>query len=157
MSFLVLGLGSNLGNSHETIRLAIAQLNSCFGKYIEVSCLFQSESFGEIIQPDYLNLIVVYDVNNKNPMQCLNECQRIENELGRIRKEKWGPRTIDIDILFYDQLFVNTPNLTIPHPHINDRSFVVEPLSQLLIFENLKLFYHFNSTFSTKSINLGPL
>ncbi|EQC43200.1 2-amino-4-hydroxy-6-hydroxymethyldihydropteridine diphosphokinase [Bacteriovorax sp. Seq25_V] len=157
MSKLVLGLGSNQGNSREILKDAISSLDKKFGPYSEISKLFQSESFGHIPQPDYLNLCVVYEVNNKSPHDCLQLCQQTELSLGRVRLEKWGPRTIDIDILFFDDIVLEDTDLILPHPHINDRSFVVEPLSQLSIFSNLKLFYHFNDTFTTKSTCIGFL
>ena len=66
-----------------------------------------------------------------NPQKLLKKCQAIENKLGRERKEKWGARTIDIDILFYDDLVLNEENLIIPHPYIAEREFVLKPLNEI--------------------------
>ena len=82
-------------------------------------------------QPDFLNMVIQVDTKLP-PKELLNTCLSIEKELGRIRKEKWGERIIDIDILYYHDLVVNEEDLTIPHPFIQERDFVLQPLKEIL-------------------------
>lgn len=156
--FLVLGLGSNLNNRRQNLIDAVIELNSSFGHFIELSDVYESEPYGPVAQSHFLNLVVVYKVNNDiEPQRILDQCLAIEEKLGRKREIKWGPRTIDIDLLFLDDLYLHGPTLTLPHPQINKRSFVIFPLRQLVIFNRLKRFFTFNESFTTKSINIGPL
>ena len=148
---LVLALGSNLGNKEENLTNAISELSKNFGAPISISNIYCSEPFGKIEQDDFLNICIEFGPSHISPLKTLQKCLEIEERMGRVRKIKWGPRIIDIDILYYDDKTINEENLTIPHPHINDRSFVVLPLSELTIFKELSKRFTYNSQFSTES------
>ncbi|MCC7050221.1 MAG: 2-amino-4-hydroxy-6-hydroxymethyldihydropteridine diphosphokinase [Bacteroidia bacterium] len=131
MALVVLGFGSNLGNRQETIerayRLVEQQLNAALTK----SSFYETEPWGNTQQPTFINS-VAYANTLINPEELLDSLLKIEETLGRKRTKKWGPRTIDIDFLFYNDLKINTPNLILPHPYIAERRFVLEPLAEIL-------------------------
>lgn len=124
-----LSLGSNVGNREENLREAMRRLESA-GRIASVSAFYETEPVEFIDQPWFVNCAVAIEVD-KTPMQLLCELLRIEQEMGRERIQKKGPRTIDMDILLYDELIVNTSDLTIPHPAMQQRSFVLEPLAEI--------------------------
>lgn len=126
-----IGLGSNLGDSTQEIlraRDAIAALPST--QYIELSPLYRSIPVGPPGQPDYINAAAKV-VTRLCPTDLLKALQAIEDRQLRVRQERWGPRTIDLDILLFDDLVVASTQLTIPHPHMTERNFVLIPLQQL--------------------------
>ena len=125
-----IALGSNLGNSLDTLNSSLTVLNSNPGiNFIAVSSWYQTKPIGPP-QPNYLNGCAILDVK-QTPEELLVLLQAIELQFGRIRQEKWGARTLDLDILLYDDLIINTPNLTIPHPRMNERAFVLVPLAEI--------------------------
>ena len=132
MPLCLLGLGSNLGDSARTLDEALARL----GRLPEVELLRRSRSLqtspvgGPPRQSDYLNAAALVSTS-LSPQALLIACQKIENELGRRRIEHWGPRTIDLDLLLYDDLVLNSPELTIPHPRMAERRFVLEPAAEI--------------------------
>lgn len=97
------------------------------GNLIQISPLYITKAWGKTDQPDFLNQ-VLYVETLFTPLMVFQKIQAIEKQLGRIRYEKWGPRSIDIDILFYDTDIIQTPSLHIPHPEIPNRNFVLKPL-----------------------------
>ncbi len=126
-----LGIGSNLGNREKYIASAIKHLSQ--DPEIEVlqkSKLLKTEPYGNIYQPSFLNCVIKIETTS-SPKQLLKCCMKIENELGRIRKEKWGPRNIDIDILFYNDRILNKPDLIIPHPDLHNREFLLKSLNEI--------------------------
>ena len=125
-----IALGSNLGNSLDTLNSSLTVLDSNPGiNFIAVSSWYQTKPIGPP-QPNYLNGCAILDVK-QTPEELLVLLQAIELQFGRIRREKWGARTLDLDILLYDDLIINTPNLTIPHPRMNERAFVLVPLAEI--------------------------
>lgn len=125
------GLGSNLGDSTREIlraRDAIAALPST--QYIELSPLYRSSPLGPQGQPDYINAAAKV-ITRLPPTDLLKALQAIEDQQLRVRQERWGPRTIDLDILLFDDLVVASTQLTIPHPHMTERNFVLIPLQTL--------------------------
>lgn len=127
-----LGLGSNLGDREAYIRAGLAALNSLANVDVaSVSGLYCSKAWGKRDQPDFLNLVARIETGLQ-PEPLLNECKRIERLAGRTAGERWGPRVLDIDILLYDNIEVNTPRLTVPHPRMWVRAFVLMPLAELL-------------------------
>ena len=126
-----IGLGSNLGNRKENINKAIELLKNTKGiKIIKTSSIIETEPYGKTDQPNFLNCVI--EINTEiNPEHLLEICNKIENELGRIRKEKWGPRTIDLDILFIDDFVIRTPDLVVPHPEVHLRNFVLTSLMEI--------------------------
>ena len=133
-----LGLGTNLGNKLENIKNALDGLRKEFGKPIRVSSIYESEAWGFKSPDSFLNLVVGYNII-LNPSETLDICLSVEKKLGR--KEKTGndyeSRIIDIDILFFGDLTINQNNLTIPHPLIKKRLFVLEPLLEICNDENI--------------------
>lgn len=126
-----LGLGSNLGDRTEYIRLAIERIkNSLYFSDVLWSELIETSPVGYAQQPDFINCAVKLETELP-PEELLNELHKIELELGRKREIKWGPRTIDIDILFYGDRVVQKPGLLIPHPELHKRIFVLKPLLEL--------------------------
>ena len=130
LQMVYLLLGSNLGNRKEILDKAINLLSQKVGVVILQSKDYETAPWGVTNQPDFLNLVVSIQTRIK-PLQILEITQSIENQLGRIRKEKWGARLIDIDILFYGDEILDEPNLKIPHPLLQERDFALSPLAEI--------------------------
>jgi 2-amino-4-hydroxy-6-hydroxymethyldihydropteridine diphosphokinase len=130
MSQCAIALGSNLGNSQKTLEDAIAVLTSTpVINFLAVSSWYQTKPIGPP-QPDYLNGCATFDVQ-QTPEELLVLLQAIELQFGRVRTEKWGARSLDLDLLLYGNLIINTPNLILPHPRMNERAFVLVPLAEI--------------------------
>ncbi len=126
-----LSLGSNMGDRMAYIRQGIQELDalsSC--KVCEQSQVIETEPYGDVEQGPFLNCAVHIETI-LNPQQLLEELHSIEAHAGRTRDIHWGPRTLDLDILFYDSQIVHTPQLTIPHPDLQNRMFVLKPLHEI--------------------------
>lgn len=125
-----IALGSNLGDSLAILNHAIATLANTPGIQIQAtSSWYKTKPVGPI-QPDYLNGCVTLQVE-MIPELLLSILLKIEQEFGRVRQEKWGARTLDLDILLYGDKIIQTPNLEIPHPRMCDRAFVLVPLAEI--------------------------
>lgn len=127
------GLGANLGDREDTIRRAVALLSGTDGvSVVGVSGLRETEPWGPVEQPRYLNGALAVETD-LDPRALLDVLLEIERSLGRVRveEERWGPRTIDLDLLLHDELVVDEPGLTVPHPLLHERRFVLEPLVEL--------------------------
>lgn len=130
MNTTFLLLGSNLGDSKGYIADAIHLIEQEVGTVYRQSSLYQTASWGRIDQPDFINQAI--EVRTKlSPVQLLKSILGIEQKLGRRRDEKWGSRTIDIDILLYDDLIIDLPELKIPHPFLPERRFAILPLYEI--------------------------
>jgi 2-amino-4-hydroxy-6-hydroxymethyldihydropteridine diphosphokinase len=126
-----LGLGTNMGDRAGNIAQAISLLTrSGKVRLAAVSRLYKSPPWGVIEQEPFLNACIAVKTD-LTPHQLLSACQSVENEMGRVRKQKWGPRLIDVDILTYRDCHVNEPDLIIPHPYIAQRAFVLLPLRDI--------------------------
>ena len=126
-----LGLGSNVGDREEYIEQACFLLNKIPGvKILKRSSNYETEAVGTGDQPPFLNSAVVIETG-LSPHKLLEKTQEIESTLGRERGVEWGPRTIDIDILMYDDLIVSDDKLQIPHPMLHERIFVLLPLAEI--------------------------
>ncbi|MEJ7608171.1 MAG: Holliday junction branch migration DNA helicase RuvB [Bryobacteraceae bacterium] len=125
-----LSLGSNVGDREAQLRLAIGRLQGKQITVLRLSSVYETEPVGFTKQADFLNLIVEADTSLM-PMQLLQRTNRIEQELGRQRNIKQGPRTIDIDVLLFGSAVIDTPRLQIPHPRMTARRFVLQPLAEL--------------------------
>ena len=126
-----LGLGSNLGDRARFLSEAIRLLRALAGVRVTgVSPVYNTKPVGVVGQPDYLNLVVGIETDLP-PAQLLTACQQIEKSLGRKRDVRWGPRTLDIDILSYGALVSTDEHLTLPHPRLTERGFVLVPLATL--------------------------
>ncbi len=123
-------LGSNLGDSPRILEAAIAYLDATPGISVkQTSHWYQTAPIGPP-QPDYLNGCALVQVQ-LTPHQLLESLLAIENKFGRMRWERWGPRTLDLDLLFYEDAIVATPNLQVPHPRMRERAFVLVPLAEI--------------------------
>lgn len=128
---LVLGLGSNLGNRYYYIYKATQLLCEKFSAEVSVSNIYQTAPWGNTNQATFLNTVVVLETN-LNATTCFKIIKEIEQYIGRTVSERWGPRSIDIDILFLGDEISNQDNVEIPHPRIAERSFVIIPAADLL-------------------------
>ena len=124
-----LSLGSNLGDRRANLRNAIGKLLN-FGKLLAVSSFFETEPVEFLEQPWFLNCAVAIQTELKAE-DLLKEVMAIEREMGRQRTQPKGPRTIDIDILLFGKAVLRTPLLTLPHPAMHERRFVLEPLAEI--------------------------
>jgi 2-amino-4-hydroxy-6-hydroxymethyldihydropteridine diphosphokinase len=125
-----LGLGGNLGDRERTLRSAIEALNAPDLRVLRVSPVYETEPVDVREQPWFLNLVVEAETS-LFPMQLLARAMKVERALGRRRVTPKGPRTIDIDILFYGNAVIDSPQLTVPHPRAAERRFVLAPLADL--------------------------
>lgn len=125
-----LSLGGNMGHRRAAIEGALAALHAGGAKVIRRSSFYETAPVGKTDQPSFLN-IAVEVATDLEPHDLLALCLRIEDSFGRTRMERWGPRTLDIDLLLYDGRTVATLDLTIPHPRMTERRFVLEPLLEI--------------------------
>jgi 2-amino-4-hydroxy-6-hydroxymethyldihydropteridine diphosphokinase len=126
-----LGLGSNLGDRRQHLAEAVRRLYAGPAlQVVKVSSVYESSPVGVTTQPDFLNLAAQVTTTH-TPKELLAECLRIETELGRVRRERWGPRTIDIDLLLYGDVRIDDESLTVPHSRMRERSFVLTPLAEI--------------------------
>lgn len=124
-------LGSDLGDKAKHLRNAIMQIEKHAGKITRRSHIYETEPWGFEHEEYFLNQVICIETNQK-PVELLATIQQIENEMGRLRgDQRYMPRTIDIDILFYDHRIIVLPELVIPHPEMSKRRFVLEPLAEL--------------------------
>lgn len=131
MNTCYLALGSNQKNPQRQLRSAIAAIKQIPKTYITgVSSLYKSKAWGLTTQQDFYNAVLEIQTTIQ-PKVLLFFCRKIEQNQGRIRKRRWGPRTLDIDIIFYGSRVINTAQLRIPHPHYKEREFVVKPLMEI--------------------------
>jgi 2-amino-4-hydroxy-6-hydroxymethyldihydropteridine diphosphokinase len=128
---LVLSLGSNLGNRYAYILQAIAAINESFQTISEVAPFYETPPWGDINQSKFINTVLKLDTDT-SPEECLLITQRIENTIGRTKTRKWGPRCIDLDLLFYGNAVLEVDTLSIPHPRLHERAFVLKPASEII-------------------------
>lgn len=124
-------LGSNLGNRQQLLDDAVVQIALQIGEVVARSSVYETAAWGNEDQPGFLNLAV--GVNTSlSPIEVLNKALAIEEQLGRVREEKWGARLIDVDIILFDEITITVEGiLQIPHPQMQHRKFVLEPLSEI--------------------------
>ncbi len=125
-----LGAGSNTGDSVLLLKQARQQIGDTTGTLLATASLYRTAPIGPVEQPWFYNT-VFYLMTSLDPWTLLNQLQTIENHFGRTRQIHWGPRTMDLDILLYDNLELQHPQLTLPHPELHRRAFVLYPLLEL--------------------------
>ncbi len=128
LAFLL--LGGNLGDRKSNLEKAALLIEKKIGIITAKSALYETKPWGKTDQPDFFNQVVVLETE-QNPELILKSALTIEQEMGRVRIEKWGARLIDIDLLYVGHQILNSKNLTLPHPGIAERRFVLEPLAEL--------------------------
>ena len=126
MTRALLGLGSNIGDRLGHLRTAVASLS----EVTAVSSVYETDPVGGPEQGRFLNIVVAVETD-LDPRELLGVCHRLESAAGRVRDVRWGPRTLDVDILWIDGVTVDEPDLQIPHPRIGERRFVLEPLAEV--------------------------
>ncbi|HZI54556.1 MAG TPA: 2-amino-4-hydroxy-6-hydroxymethyldihydropteridine diphosphokinase [Chitinophagaceae bacterium] len=130
MNKVYLSIGGNMGNREAALAKACKLIGEQCGELTSISSLYETAAWGKNDQPAFLNQVL--EINSElEPGQLLKQILKIEKEIGRIRKEKYGPRSIDIDILFFNNETHDHPSLTIPHPEIQYRRFVLVPMNEI--------------------------
>jgi dihydroneopterin aldolase/2-amino-4-hydroxy-6-hydroxymethyldihydropteridine diphosphokinase len=128
---VILALGSSMGDKKGYLDRAVELLKSTHGVWVKnVSSYLRTEPYGGVAKNEFLNCAVEVETV-LSPLALLSETQRIEGECGRVRREHWGDRTLDIDIIYFGGKKVNLPNLIIPHPEAKKRDFVMVPLKEI--------------------------
>lgn len=131
MTVAYIGIGNNLGDKERFIQRALDALSHMTGiNLLRVASLYETAPWGNTDQDWYLNTVAEIDTTF-SPRELLSTLLSIENNLGRTREEKWGPRTMDLDLLLYGSKVINNPHLRVPHPRMTERAFVLVPLAEL--------------------------
>jgi 2-amino-4-hydroxy-6-hydroxymethyldihydropteridine diphosphokinase len=125
-----LGLGSNLGDRLGNLRRAVELLRERGVRVLRSSRVYETDPVGGPEQPDYLNAVVEVEAE-RTARHLLETCLAIEEEMGRVRAERWGPRAIDLDLLTFGEEEIDEPGLQVPHPRMHERAFVLAPLLEL--------------------------
>ena len=125
MTRAVLSLGANLGDRLGHLRFAVSELRDA-GDVVAVSPVYSTAPVGGPEQPDYLNAVVLLETELHHE-ELLEVCHHLENQAGRVRAERWGPRPLDLDLIAYDDVVSDDPELTLPHPRAAERAFVLRP------------------------------
>lgn len=129
MHTIYLGLGTNLGDRAANLQAAISRLAENL-TVTAVSPIYETAPWGITDQPDFLNMCLSVETDLP-PHELLALLKKLEQEIGRVPGERWGPRLIDIDLLFYTNQIIKTEKLTIPHPELPERAFVLRPLADI--------------------------
>nr|WP_243464729.1 2-amino-4-hydroxy-6-hydroxymethyldihydropteridine diphosphokinase [Clostridium botulinum] len=129
-AYSLCAFGSNIGEKENYIRKALEKIEERKMKIIKVSPIYETEPYGVLDQDSFLNGVVKIETN-LTPEDLIGELLNIEKQLDRVRERRWGPRTIDLDIIFYDNLIINEKDLVIPHKDMENREFVLKPLCDI--------------------------
>ena len=142
MNKVYLSIGTNIGDREQNLKMAVEMLQKIEGVTIlAISSIYETDPVGYLDQSSFLNVAVLIETNC-SAQESLIICQSIENELGRIREIRWGPRIIDLDILLYNNDNIEVENLIVPHPRMYERAFVLVPLLEIAkrpLSDHLKL------------------
>lgn len=131
MNQVFISIGSNVGDRLQYLKGAIEGLRSVEGvSVVRISSIYETAPVGYIDQADFLNIVVAVETTLA-AHDLLTVCQQIENELERVRDIRWGPRTVDLDILLYNHDNIETERLVVPHPRMHERAFVLIPLVEI--------------------------
>jgi len=131
MTAAYIALGSNLQDPATQLRSAVTAINQLPDSRVErTSSIYRSAPLGTTAQPDYLNAVLLL-ATALPPLRLLEALQQIEQAQGRVRGERWGPRTLDLDILLYGDQKIDSPRLSVPHPAMKQRNFVLYPLFEI--------------------------
>ncbi|MBM7663450.1 2-amino-4-hydroxy-6-hydroxymethyldihydropteridine diphosphokinase [Bacillus mesophilus] len=130
MNRVFIALGSNIEDRTTYLKAGISAIQEHDIKLISYSSIYETDPVGYLEQESFLNMVIeVY--TKKSPLQLLSSLQGVESQLGRNREIKWGPRTLDLDILLYNQENIETEDLIVPHPRMDERAFVIVPLIEI--------------------------
>lgn len=143
---LIIATGSNIGDSIQILNLAVKRLSQEF-ELIAKSRIYSSKAIEYENQPDFFNQVLEFRIPALTPSEVMKRLLEIEIEFGRNREIPKGPRTLDLDIIFWNLESINEALLTIPHPRWNQRSFVVKPLQELPFFQTIEKCFTIPKTF----------
>jgi 2-amino-4-hydroxy-6-hydroxymethyldihydropteridine diphosphokinase len=124
MTNAVLSVGSNMGDRLAYLRSALDRMRPCIDA---VSPVYETPPWGPVSQPDYLNAVILASDDTADPPVWLARAHAAEDAAGRVRDQRWGPRTLDVDVIAVDDIELNDPDLTLPHPRAAERAFVLVP------------------------------
>lgn len=131
LTHAALGIGGNLGDTQQNLINVISNLaHQLDVEVLSVSKLYKTPPWGKTDQPAFLNACIMVETS-LTARQLLDKCLDIEQKLGRVRAERWGPRQVDIDILYFGDEVITEEGLEVPHPRMTDRAFVMQPLSDI--------------------------
>lgn len=131
MNTAILLIGGNIGDRPKYLQQAALRIAARTGRITAESALYETAPWGEVQQPDYLNQALRLETELDAPT-LLNVLLDVEKEIGRVRRQKWGARVIDIDLIFFNQEVITLPQLKVPHPQLQHRRFVLAPLSEIV-------------------------
>ncbi len=144
---LIIASGSNQGNSIVHLQDAIKELQKKF-ELISISRIYKSKAVDYEAQPDFFNQVIEFKIPSISPDECMATLLTIEKSMGRTRDILRGPRTIDLDIVFWGLQNIQTNNLTVPHPRWQQRSFIVKPLKELPFFQTIEKCFTIPTSFN---------
>ena len=147
---LIIATGSNIGDSENILNQARDELSRHF-KLIAASRIYQSKAIEYENQPDFFNQVLEFHIPALNPEQTMLKLLEIEKNFGRNRNIPKGPRTLDLDIIFWNLDVINSQHLIVPHPRWHERSFVVKPLSELPFFQTVEKCFTIPKTFTVEA------
>ena len=131
MNKVYLSLGTNIGDREHNLKLAVQLLQQKPNlRVVSVSSIYETAPVGYVDQPSFLNIALAIETSH-SAIDTLKICQSVENELGRVREIRWGPRIIDLDILLFNHDNIEVEHLTVPHPRMFERAFVLVPLLEI--------------------------
>ncbi|MRG43699.1 2-amino-4-hydroxy-6-hydroxymethyldihydropteridine diphosphokinase [Chitinophaga sp. SYP-B3965] len=131
MNTAILLIGGNMGDRPKFLQQAVALIAARAGHILKESTMYETAPWGDVQQPDYLNQALVLETTMEAPA-LLDVLLEIEKEIGRVRRQKWGSRVIDIDMIFFNQEVITLPQLKVPHPQMQNRRFVLAPLQEII-------------------------
>lgn len=150
---LIIASGSNIGNSVSTLKEAQKALSTHF-TFIAASRIYQSKAVEYENQPDFYNQVLEFEIPDLPPDEVMKKLLGIEKQFGRHRDIPKGPRTLDLDIIFWNTTHINSDLVTIPHPRWHERSFVVRPLQELPFYETLRKCFIMPASFTVEAAPL---
>lgn len=131
MNTAILLIGGNMGDRPKFLQQAAALIAARAGHILQESTMYETAPWGDVQQPDYLNQALVLETTMEAPA-LLDVLLEIEKEIGRVRRQKWGSRVIDIDMIFFNNEVITLPQLKVPHPQMQNRRFVLAPLQEII-------------------------
>ncbi len=151
---LIIATGSNLGDSKATLKRAQEILSTHF-EFVAASRIYVSKAVDYENQPDFFNQVLEFRLPAVSPANAMKKLLDIEKDFGRNRDIPRGPRTLDLDILFWNMDEIRTPDLTIPHPRWMQRSFVIKPLQELPFFQTIEKCFTIPKSFTVDAHPIG--
>lgn len=148
---LIIATGSNLGDKAARLERAKNKLSERF-RFVAESSIYLSKAYGNIDQPDFLNQVLEFSLPKEGPEEVMSVLLGIEKDMGRVRQEKWGPRSIDLDIIFWGTETIITKSIVAPHPRWKERAFVALPLTELPFFQVLEKSFKIPTDFDNQAV-----